>query len=46
MKNEIVIDSFGQEHIIMYKSESEWISYPKAIWDELEATKEANGTLS
>ena len=45
MKIETITDDFGHEHILVYKSETEWQSYPKDVWDELEAQREQSGTL-
>lgn len=49
MKNEIIIDSEGNEHIIIDRGNGEFTSMLKSTWDELEAAKEAqreqSGTL-
>ena len=44
----IEIESFGEitEHIIIDRGNGEFTSMPKSVWDELEAAKEASGTLS
>ena len=36
----------GSEHIIIDRGNGEFTSMPKSVWDELEAAKEASGTLS
>ena len=36
---ENITDSFGGEHIIVYKSETEWTSYTKAAYDEMLAAQ-------
>jgi hypothetical protein len=40
MTIETITDSFGGEHIIVYKSETEWTSYTKAAYDEMLAQAE------
>jgi hypothetical protein len=45
MKYEIILDSLGKEHIMIWHNEEEFTSMPKSVWDELEAAKE-NGTIS
>ena len=30
-----ITDSFGAEHVIVYKSETEWTSYTKAAYEEM-----------
>jgi hypothetical protein len=37
----ILTDKDGIEHIIIDRGNGEFTSMPKAIWDELEAAKEA-----
>jgi len=34
------------KHVIIDRGNGEFTSMPKEVWDELEAAKEANGTLS
>ena len=43
-----VEDSTGtiKEHVIIDRGNGEFTSMPKSVWDELEAAKEASGTLS
>ena len=45
MEHKIILDSLGNEHIIIDRGNGEYTSMPKAVWDELEAAKE-NGTIS
>ena len=44
-KTEIVIDSYGTEHIIIDRGNGEFTSMTKEHWDKLEAEREQNGTL-
>lgn len=37
---ETITDSFGGEHVIVYKSETEWTSYTKAAYEELQKQAE------
>jgi hypothetical protein len=32
---ETMTDPFGGEHVIVYKSETEWTSYTKAAYEEM-----------
>jgi acyl-CoA thioesterase FadM len=34
------------KHVIIDRGNGEFTSMPKSVWDELEAAKEASGTLS
>jgi hypothetical protein len=45
MDYKTIIDSQGNEHIIIDRGSGEFTSMPKSVWDELEAAKE-NGTIS
>ena len=45
MNYEIVIDHYGEEHIIIDRGNGQFTSMPKKYWDELEAATE-NGTIS
>ena len=40
-----ITDERGDSHVIVYKNETEFVSMPKAVWDELEAQREQSGTL-
>lgn len=41
-----ITDERGDSHIIIYKNETEFVSMPKAVYEELEAGKEKqSGTL-
>ena len=42
---QIIVNSLGEEHIIIDRGNEEFTSMPKSVWDELEAAKE-NGTIS
>ena len=44
----IEVESFGKivQHVIIDRGNDEFTSMPKSVWDELEAAKEASGTLS
>ena len=43
-----ILDGLGnpETHIIIDRGNGEFTSMPKSVWDELEAAKEASGTLS
>ena len=45
MDIEIQTDSFGTEFVIIRKSEYEFISMPKAVWDEQQKAAELGGTF-
>ena len=45
MDYEIIIDSFGDEHIVITHTDGSHTTMLKSIWDELEAAKEQSGTL-
>jgi hypothetical protein len=34
-----ITDPYDQEHVLVYKSETEWTSYTKANYDELKANE-------
>lgn len=40
------LDGSVSKHIIIDRGNGEFTSMPKSVWDELEAAKEASGTLS
>lgn len=46
MDTTIIFDFNGNEHILIDRGNGEFTSMPKAIWDELEAKREQDGTLS
>ena len=46
MNIETFIDFQGTEHVIIRIDDETYTSMPKSVWDELEAAKEASGTLS
>jgi hypothetical protein len=41
MENIQIIEVQGEEHVIIDRGNGEYTSMPKAVWDELEAAKEA-----
>jgi hypothetical protein len=44
MTIETITDSFGGEHVIVYKSETEWTSYTKAVYDKMLAAQAEKST--
>lgn len=43
---EVVNEIDGSIHIVIERGNGEFTSMPKAVWDELEAKPQQNGTLS
>jgi hypothetical protein len=41
MSYEVMTDTDGNEHVIIDRGNGEFTSMPKAVWDELQAAKEA-----
>ena len=46
MKIEHLKDSYGTDVVFIENEDGTTLSMSKAVWDELEAAKEASGTLS
>lgn len=45
MDYETYIDSAGVEFIVIEKAPSEFVTMPKAVWDEQQKAAELGGTL-
>ena len=44
-ETQIIVDSFGTEHILINHGNDQFTSMPKAVWDEQQKAAELGGTL-